>query len=79
MIEYSKDQLIEMIDNYSDTMLISKMIGKTVDLLSDLDIEGEETYYLKEAKCNLEGMYELLLDIKKEHIMSEMSEQDNGK
>lgn len=57
-----------MIDNYSDTMLISKMVGKTVDLLSDLDVEGEDAYYLKEAQSNLEGMYELLLDIKKDHL-----------
>lgn len=76
MIKYSKAELIKMIDNYSDTALISKLLGQTVDMLEELEIEGEHAYYLKEAQCNLEGMFGLLMDLKKEHLMSE---QDNGK
>lgn len=68
MIKYSKAELIDMISNYDDTMAISKMLGDTVDMLEELDIEGEHAYYLKEARSNLEGMYGLLMDLKKDHL-----------
>jgi hypothetical protein len=68
MIKYSKAELIDMIDNYSDTSAIIGQLREVKVELDELECSDDKLYFLQEAIENLGGMFELLMDIKKDHL-----------
>lgn len=73
MIELTKEQLIERINVFEDSALISKQLDV---LMEDEEYSGESLYWLKEAKENINGMFELLMDFKKQYLIDDGAKTD---
>lgn len=65
MIELTKEQLIERIALFED----SKVICEQLNILAEDDYSDGNLYWLKEAQESINGMFELLMDLKKQHMM----------
>ena len=61
------DELFKRIESFNDNDAI---LFRLIEIAEDASEENEnaiDSYWLKEAACNLEGMFGLLMDLKKAH------------
>lgn len=64
--------LLNEIPKFADNGVICKSLDELAkELTEDLDYSSEKTYWIKEAIDNMNGMFELLMDIKKQSLVSE--------
>ena len=60
-------ELLERSEVFNDNGVI---IAHLIQIASDLDCDSEssgDAYWIQEAICNLEGMFGLIMDLKKSH------------
>jgi DNA-directed RNA polymerase alpha subunit len=80
MIKSTEEQLLEKINVFADSAVICKQLDSLAkELTEELDYSPEKAYWIKEAQENLYGMFELLMDIKKQHLLdnNDKSEEVN--
>jgi DNA-directed RNA polymerase alpha subunit len=66
MINLTKEQLIKRIELFDDSKVICEQLGV---LCEDEDYADGNLYWLREAQENLTGMFKLLMDLKKQHLL----------
>lgn len=71
-------ELIEQISNFSDNgVIINKLKELDDELVGDLDYPSEKVYWLRESISQMEGMFELLMDIKKAELVNNHTQYRN--
>jgi DNA-directed RNA polymerase alpha subunit len=77
MIKSTEEQLLEKINVFADSAVICKQLDDLAkELTEELDYSPEKAYWIKEAQENLYGMFELLMDIKKQHLLDNNDKSD---
>ena len=61
------DELFKRIESFNDNDAILFRLIEIAEEASEENENAIDSYWLKEAACNLEGMFGLLMDLKKAH------------
>jgi DNA-directed RNA polymerase alpha subunit len=79
MIKSTEEQLLEKINVFADSAVICRQLDSLAkELTEEIDYSPEKTYWIKEAQENLYGMFELLMDIKKQHLLDNNDNNDKS-
>ncbi|MFT6586040.1 MAG: DNA-directed RNA polymerase alpha subunit [Cognaticolwellia sp.] len=71
-------ELIEQISKFSDNeVIIDQLKALDDELVGELDYPSESVYWLREARSQLDGMFSLLMDIKKAELVSGFEQEHN--